>query len=113
MALQEPGGQVTAELAGTLLALVEGDELVLILGIKHQVESGGGVGEEALAKFLAVGIGGGLRIVHDGYSWCLSRCNAAAPLSYPRDPRAGTRLHPQHGKRFHFSLNLCIIQHET
>ena len=53
MALEEPSGQVTAEFTDTFFAPVEGDELVLILGVEQQVESGGGVGEKALAEFLA------------------------------------------------------------
>jgi hypothetical protein len=68
MALQEPGGQVAAEFAGALLALVEGDELVLILGIEPQVGGGGGRREEALTEFLQAGVGGGLSIARDGYS---------------------------------------------
>jgi hypothetical protein len=54
-------------LAGPFLALVEGEELVLVLGINHQVKSGG-VGEEALAEFLVAGSRRGGSIVHDGYS---------------------------------------------
>jgi hypothetical protein len=95
MTFQEPSGQVTPQFAGPLLALVERDELVLVLGIEHQVESGGGVREETLAEFLVAGNRrGGWSIVHDGYSWCSSQENAAARLSYPGNQRAGTRLHP-------------------
>src|SRR5205807_8425750 len=35
--LQEPGGEILSELAGSFFALVEGDELVLDLGVEHQV----------------------------------------------------------------------------
>jgi hypothetical protein len=46
---QDPGGQVAAELVGPVLALLEGLKLVLVGGIEHQVEGGGGVAEPAAA----------------------------------------------------------------
>jgi len=91
---QPPGGQIAAEFAGPLLTLIEGDELVLIVRIEPQVKSGGSVAEKALAEFLAAAIGGGLCIMHDGYSWWSGQRNAAAQLSYPENRDAGTRLHP-------------------
>jgi hypothetical protein len=69
MPLQEPGGQVTAEFAGPLLTLIEGDQLVLIRSIEHQIEGGRSVRQKTLAEFLAARPGSGLCIVHDGYSW--------------------------------------------
>jgi hypothetical protein len=45
--LDEPGGEVAAEVEGAHLALVEGAEFTLILRVEHQVESGGGVAEPA------------------------------------------------------------------
>ena len=68
MLLEEPGGEIAAEFPGPFFALVEGDELVLVVGAEHQVESGGGVAEPALAEFFTSRIGTGLSIVHDGYS---------------------------------------------
>ena len=66
--LEEPNGQIAAEFAGALFALIEGDQLILIASIEQEVESGGGVRKKALAEFLAGGVGRRLRIVHDGYS---------------------------------------------
>jgi hypothetical protein len=68
MPLQEPGSQIAAEFAGPLLTLIEGDELILIPRIEHQIKSRGSMGEKTLAEFLAAVIGSGLAIVHDGYS---------------------------------------------
>jgi hypothetical protein len=48
--LEKPDGEVTAEFDGPLFALVEGHELVLVLGIEHQIEGGRGVVEPSLAK---------------------------------------------------------------
>jgi hypothetical protein len=55
--LEQPDREVPAECDGALLPLVEGHELILILGIDRQVEGGCGMGEPALAKDL-VGIVG-------------------------------------------------------
>ena len=52
--LDEPGGQVAAQVEGLQLALVEGAELILVLRIEHQVESGGGVAEPAATEFVAL-----------------------------------------------------------
>ncbi len=41
--LEEPGGQVPPEFAGTLLPLVEGEELILEFGADHEIEGGRGV----------------------------------------------------------------------
>jgi hypothetical protein len=95
--LKEPGGQIAAEFAGALLALVEGDQLVLIVGVEHEVESSGRVGEKALSEFLAAGVESGLSIVHDGYSGWSGQRNPTARPSYPENPSAGTRLHPEGG----------------
>ena len=51
--LEEPSGQVAAEFADALLALLEGDELFLVVGVEHQIEGGRGVGEPAPAKGFA------------------------------------------------------------
>jgi hypothetical protein len=66
--LEEPGGQILPQFAGPLLTLVEGDELVLIFGSEHEVEGGGSMAEPALAEFVPLDIGVGLRIVHGGVS---------------------------------------------
>jgi hypothetical protein len=79
--LEEPGGQVAAEVAGPLLALVEGDELVLGAGVEQQVEGSGGVGEPAPAEFLPLGVGGRWSIVQDGYS--RGRIKGKQALGYP------------------------------
>jgi hypothetical protein len=62
--LEQPGRQVAAELDGPLLPLIEGDELILVSGIEHQVEGGCGVGQPALAKGRAAVLGLRSRIVH-------------------------------------------------
>jgi hypothetical protein len=66
--LEEPGGQILPQFAGALLTLVEGDELVLVFGSEHEVEGGGSMAEPALAEFVPLDIGGGLRIVHGSVS---------------------------------------------
>lgn len=48
--LEKPDREVPAELDGPLFALVEGHELVLVLGIEHQIGGGRGVVEPSLAK---------------------------------------------------------------
>jgi hypothetical protein len=64
MLLEQPGREVTAEFDGPLLPLVEGDELILVLRIEHQVEGGCGVGQPALAQGRAGVIGLGSRVAH-------------------------------------------------
>jgi hypothetical protein len=64
MLLEQPGGEVPAELDGPLLPLVKGDELILVLRIEHQVEGGCGVGQPALAKSCAWVLGLGSRVAH-------------------------------------------------
>jgi hypothetical protein len=64
--LEQPGGQVAAEFASPLLALVEGDEVVLVRGGEHQVERGGRVGQKAAAQFLVIGLRDWGCVVHDG-----------------------------------------------
>jgi hypothetical protein len=66
--LEDPDGQVAAEFAGTLLALVEGDELVLRGGVEHQVEGGGGMGQPTSTQLGTAGVGTRSSLVHDGYS---------------------------------------------
>lgn len=62
--LEEPGGQIASQFAGAFLALVEGDELVLVFGAEHEVEGGGGMAEPALAEFVTSGLGAGLSVIH-------------------------------------------------
>jgi hypothetical protein len=38
LALEQPGAQVAHQLADAALALVEGDQVGLVLGVEHQVE---------------------------------------------------------------------------
>jgi hypothetical protein len=64
MLLEQPGGEITAELDGPLLSLIKGDELILVLRIEHQVEGGCGLGQPALAKGRARIHGLGLRVAH-------------------------------------------------
>jgi hypothetical protein len=64
--LEQPDREVTAQFDGPLFPLVEGHELILVLGIEHQVEGSGGVGQPALAKGLVGLVGLRLRAVHGG-----------------------------------------------
>jgi len=66
--LEEPDSQIAAELAGAFFTLVEGNELVLGLSVKHEIESSTGLLDPAAAQFLALDVGGGLSFVHDDYS---------------------------------------------
>jgi hypothetical protein len=95
--LDEPGGEVSAEVVSTQLALVEGHQVGLVVGVEHQIKGGGGVAEPAAAKFFAWLSRLGLSIIHRDAPWsrgcCTGRSDTVAPLSYPSHPRAGTRLH--------------------
>jgi len=62
--LEQPGGEVAAQLDGPLLPLVEGDELILVSGIEHQVEGGSGVGQPAPAQDRAGVLGLRSRVIH-------------------------------------------------
>jgi hypothetical protein len=53
MLLDEPGGEVAAEVEGPQLALIEGHQVGLVVGVEHQVKGGGGVAEPAAAEFVA------------------------------------------------------------
>jgi hypothetical protein len=66
--LEEPDREVTAQFDGPLFPLVEGHELILVLGIEHQVEGRCGVGEPALAQGLVGVIGWRWRVFHGGPS---------------------------------------------
>jgi hypothetical protein len=81
MLLKEPGTQVLPQFAGALLPLVEADELILGFGTEHEVKGGSGVAEPALAEFLAVGLGTGVRIIHgDASQWS---CRQTPEAGYP------------------------------
>jgi hypothetical protein len=66
--LEQPVDEVGAEFLGALLTLIEGDELVLVNGVEHEVVGGSGKGEETLAAGVGVTVGLGWSIVHDGNS---------------------------------------------
>jgi hypothetical protein len=66
--LEQPDREVTAQFDGPLFPLVEGHELILVLGIEHQVEGSGGVGQPALAQGLVGLVGLRSRVVHGGPS---------------------------------------------
>jgi hypothetical protein len=66
--LDEPGGEVAAEVEGARLALVEGHQVGLVVGVEHQVEGGRGVAEPAAAEFFAWLGRSGLLRVHGGAS---------------------------------------------
>jgi hypothetical protein len=64
MLLKECQRALLSQVVGSPLALVEGDEVIGGVGREHQVESGGGLGQEAATQFVAVrgstrGHGGG------------------------------------------------------
>jgi len=97
--LEEPGDQIPAQVDGPFLALIEGDELVLVFGVEHQVEGSAAVAEETLAEFFTAGSGIGGCLVHDGYSRETRQRTAAMGLSYAKGTGAGTRLHPRRESR--------------
>jgi hypothetical protein len=66
MLLQQPGGQILAEIDGALLALVKGDESVVLVVGEHAVEGGGGVLQPLPAQALGRGWGGGVGVRHSG-----------------------------------------------
>ena len=92
--LEEPGGQITSQLAGAFLALVEGDELVLVFGAEHEVEGGGGMAEPALTEFVTSGLGARLSIVHSSDSRWSQAMDSKCLQFYPGALGAGTRLLP-------------------
>jgi hypothetical protein len=51
--LQQPGGQILAEIDGALLTLVKGDQPALLIVGEHAVEGGGGVLKPLSAEVLA------------------------------------------------------------
>jgi hypothetical protein len=55
--LEEPGGELAGQRAGAALALVEGDESVLLVGVEHQLEGGLGLLEPQALEALAPGVG--------------------------------------------------------
>jgi hypothetical protein len=55
--LEQPGGELAGQRAGAALALVEGDEPVLLVGVEHQLEGGLGLLEPLALEALAPGIG--------------------------------------------------------
>jgi hypothetical protein len=97
--LEEPGGQIASQLAGAFLALVEGDELVLVFGAEHEVEGGGGMAEPASAEFFTSGLGARLSIIHGSDSrWSQamdSKCLAILSWS----PGSGNATAPSFGFR--------------
>ncbi len=52
--LQEPGGQFLAEVTGQVFPLRERDQLILLLGVKHAIESRRSLCEPALAELFPV-----------------------------------------------------------
>ena len=94
MLLEEPDREVTAEFDGPLFPLVEGHELILVLGIEHQVEGGCGVGEPALAKGLLAIIGWGGGVVHGCLCGSSGQPGSDTNPSYHAGITARTRLHP-------------------
>jgi hypothetical protein len=64
--LQQPGGQILAQVDGARLALVEGDEPALLVVIEHAVEGGRGVLEPTLPESVARGSGVAVRGAHQG-----------------------------------------------
>jgi hypothetical protein len=53
--LEEGNGELLAEIVGALLALGEGDEVVVGGLREHEVESSAGLDQEAATQFIAVG----------------------------------------------------------
>jgi hypothetical protein len=51
--LQQPDGQLTGESANLLLTLVEGDELILLVRVEHEIKDRLGLLEPLLAQTLA------------------------------------------------------------
>jgi hypothetical protein len=67
LALQEPGAKVTQQLDDAGLALVEGDEVSLVVGVEHQVEGGRRVGQPLPAQRFLVRSAAG-RLAHGAIS---------------------------------------------
>src|SRR5262245_56129494 len=95
MLLEQPGREVTAEIDGPLLPLVEGGELILVLRIEHQVEGGCGAGQPALAKGRAPVLGLGSRVAHGRPPGDRVYRTRVPGYHNPDGPGAGTRLHPR------------------
>jgi hypothetical protein len=62
---EQPSGQFVGHGAGTAFALVEGDQLLLLVGIEHEFESGFGLVQPLTAELVA---GGGVGS-HGSPSW--------------------------------------------
>jgi hypothetical protein len=66
--LEQPGDQVVSQFAGSILTLLEGNQLVLVLGVEHQIKGSGGVPQKPLSEFFAAGFASRLRGRHDAHS---------------------------------------------
>lgn len=53
MLLQQPDGQLTGERANPLLTLVEGDQLILLVRVEHEIKDRLGLLEPLLAQVVA------------------------------------------------------------
>src|SRR5262245_63839840 len=85
MLLDQPGGQVAAQFAGAGLALIEGHQVGLVVGVEHQIKGSGGMGQPAAAQVLARVGGGRWGVAHGGSSGS-SRWQVGAP----GDPTSST-----------------------
>jgi hypothetical protein len=56
MLLDQPGGELAGQRAGAPFPLIEGDELILLIGIEHQLEDGLGLLEPLTPQALARGV---------------------------------------------------------
>jgi hypothetical protein len=75
--LEQGDDELLAEFRGTLLALVEGDEVAGEGVVEHEVEGGGGLRQEAAAQLRPVGGGG---VVHDSNSTVGPVLQEAGPI---------------------------------
>src|SRR5262245_7612174 len=66
MLFEQPGGQFGGESQDALFALVEGDELFLLVIVEEEVEGGVGVGEPLLPQLFTTRRGSGCVLVHGG-----------------------------------------------
>jgi len=67
--LQQPGLEVIDGFTGAGLALVEGGEVRLMLGVEHEVEGGAGIREPLLAEFGDALFAALLGVAHGDQSW--------------------------------------------
>jgi hypothetical protein len=99
--LEQGHEEVLAQLQSPLLALVESDERLGLVGGEHQVEGRRRLVEELLSELFAAGASGTRGVVHDGSSRVTDH---GLGLYYSQEPGAATGMDPLYVGRTFLSV---------